>query len=216
MAELAVVVVDFRALSGLKSLAAELTRLDDGLAVSRVDPVLDLAGTYSYRDHEDLADQYATRFADAEIDCVAGYCSASALASAIAARLDTPVVAVKPTTPTVDQALHDFAGFMAKLRADHSTSTIAPTLTGHELHAELNRRLSDALISWAEADAMDLDEVELLQEELLARFDGWLGFLLSASATPATDFRRTVVPGTTLDDDMVAAAAIAIRKAVIG
>ncbi len=216
MAELAVVVVDFRALSGLKSLAAELTRLDDGLAVSRVDPVLDLAGTYTYRTHEDLADHYATRFADADIDCVAGYCSAAALAQGIAARLDTPVVAVKPTTPTADQALHDFAAFMTKLRADEAAATIALDLTDGDLHAELNRRLSAALAAWAQADAMDPDEVELLEEELLARFDGWLGFLLSAAAASPTDSRRTVVPGTELDADMVAAAAIAIRKAVIG
>lgn len=213
MSELAVVVVDFRALSGLKSLAAELARVDDGLAVSRVDPVHDLAGAYAYRDLDDLADGYAARFASRPTDCVAGYCSAAGLAERIADRLGTPVVAVKPTTPTVDRALDDFAGFLAKLNGP--AMPLDPALTGRGLHTELNRRLADALDAWARADDMDADEVEMLRDELLARCDGWLGFLLAAAAAGATPVgRRIVVPGVELDQPMVAATAAAIRQVV--
>ncbi|MGH3621691.1 MAG: hypothetical protein ACRDQ5_07860 [Sciscionella sp.] len=207
-----VVVADFQPLSAQRSLAAGLAASGARLAVRRIDAVRDLAGTYVYHDLSALADGYAALLGDRPVDCVAGYCSAAGLAERIAVRLgEPPVVLVKPSRPTVRQAVDDFAAFLAKLRATAATEPELPPC-GPALHAAMNGRLSAALSAWASADGMDADEVELLEAELLARFDGWLGFLLATAARPdpVPLSRKAVVHGLELDDPVVTATVAAI------
>jgi amino acid adenylation domain-containing protein len=210
----AVVVTDFQPLSAQRSLAAELSTAGGDLTILRIDPVHDLAGSYSYRGLDELAETYAGLLAEARVGCVIGYCSASGLAERIAARLGgLPVVLVKPTWPTLEQAVADFAGFAAKLHSSADGLSFDPVRGGAETHAAMNRGLAAALTAWALAEDIDADEVELLETELLARFDGWLGFLLAAAQRPdpVPLPRRHVVPGDELDEEMVAATVAAIE-----
>jgi amino acid adenylation domain-containing protein len=209
----AIVVTDFQPLSAQRSLAAELSAAAGDLAILRIDAVRDLAGSYSYRGLDELAETYAGLLAGAEVGCVVGYCSASGLAERIAARLGgLPVVLVKPTRPTFEQAVDDFGGFAAKLGSSADGLSFDHARGGAETHAAMNRALAAALADWALAEDIDADEVELLETELLARFDGWLGFLLAAAQHPDPLPRRQVVPGVELDDDMVAATVAAIDR----
>ncbi|MEU5265211.1 amino acid adenylation domain-containing protein [Amycolatopsis sp. NPDC021455] len=209
----AVVVTDFQPLSAQRSLAAELSAAGADLTILRIDAVRDLAGGSSYRGLDDLAETYAGLLAGAEIGCVVGYCSASGLAERIAARLGgLPVVLVKPTRPTFAQAVDDFGGFAAKLGSSADGTSFDPARGAPETHAAMNRELAAALAAWALAEDIDADEVELLETELLARFDGWLGFLLAAAQHPDPLPRRDVVPGAELDDDMVTATLTAIER----
>src|SRR4051812_9621651 len=208
----AVVVTDFQPLSAQRSLAAELSAAGADLTILRIDAVRDLAGGYSYRGLDELAETYAGLLADAGAGCVVGYCSASGLAERIAARLGLPVVLVKPTRPTFEQAVDDFGGFAAKLGSSADGMAFDPARGGAETHAAMNRGLAAALAGWALAEDIDADEVELLETELLARFDGWLGFLLAAAQHPDPLPRHHVVPGVELDDDMVAATVAAIER----
>ncbi len=212
METLHVVVADFRPLTAPRTFASALAAAgDDRLAITRIDVVRDLAGTGTYRGVDELAGVYASEVGD--VDCVVGYCSASVLAGALAGRIGSrpPVVLVNPTRPTVRQAVDDFGGFLAQLGAP--VTDLPATSGGAATHAAMNAALRAALAALAAADGMDADEVEMLETELLARFDGWLGFLLAAAEDPGlVDVARTV---SAPEDAMAEAALAAIREVVL-
>jgi hypothetical protein len=194
-----VLVVDFIEFSAAKRLSEVLSSQAEGRPVYRLDPVTDLSADATYWPLDKLADGYADLWLNHGLAsprlAVVGYCSASALAWCIAARLAGKVklrfTLVQPTWPDVQLIGADFAGFRADLGAE---ATSAPDLAADPRLAlrQMLRVLRDDLHVMAASSGLNPASPALT--ELLNRYRGWLGFLLSSSEAQRRPWQGTLQP----------------------
>lgn len=185
-----VLVADFQPVSTVRRLGALLGDQGTDLAVCQLDPAQDLTGGAALLPLDEMAAEYAASFQavdSAPFTTVIGYCSAAALALRIADRLATgrrvEVLLARPTWP--DDEL--IGQILAKIRADLGAETRSAAETSAGL--DLSGTAPESLIAMevllradlhALAAAHGLDPDSGPMRELLGRFRGWLGFLLSA------------------------------------
>ncbi|PRY31854.1 hypothetical protein [Pseudosporangium ferrugineum] len=187
-----VVVVDLRPLAGSRSLAAALAAGDDRLDLRRIDVVRDLAAAGTYLSLPDLAYSYAPMLG--HVDGIVGHLGASVLAGAMATAfaepdgVRPPVLFVDPARPTVRQAVDDCGAFLARFGAPPPPPGSAWGCGGQPAHLLMTSALRAAIAGPA-ADGPEAEEAVAL----LARFGGWLGFLLAAADAPGLNGRG--VPG---------------------
>ncbi|MEO6700677.1 MAG: hypothetical protein ABI140_05520 [Jatrophihabitantaceae bacterium] len=181
-----VLVADFQPFAAGRRLAELLAAgaASAELSILQLDPAQDLIGA-DYLALPELAAGYADAL-QAELSAdqpaevlVVGYCSAAVLAAGIADRLvanKVSMLLLRPTWP--DESL--IAAVLAEIRTELGATDPAPALTGtpiQRLDAVLAQLHAD-LRGFALAHQLDPDSRPLL--ELLDRYRGWFGYLVSA------------------------------------
>jgi hypothetical protein len=185
-----VLVADFQPVSTLRRLGELLGDQGPDLAVCQLDPAQDLTCGAAPAPLDEMAAEYATSFQavdSAPHTTVIGYCSAAALALRIADRLApdrrVEVLLARPTWP--DDELIGLV--LAKIRSDLGAETSSDTEasagldlsgTAAESLSAVEELLRADLRALAATHGLDPDSGPM--RELLGRFRGWLGFLLTA------------------------------------
>lgn len=175
-----VLVVDFQPYSSGKRLGELIAAGAPERAVQQIEPARDLAARRDYRSLDELADEYASSYQPADAPVLVGYCSAAILAIRLADRLPgSRVLLVRPTWPDTAMVAETLADVRAELGA---AGEPAPELTGAT--ADVLARLSDTLHRDLKtlATMHGLDPAGRPLLELLERYQGWFGYLLSARA----------------------------------
>ena len=190
-----VLVADFQPVSTVRRLGALLGDQGTDLAVCQLDPAQDLTRGAALTSLDEMAAEYAASFQavdSAPRTTVIGYCSAAALALRIADRLAqdeigrrrrVDVLLARPTWP--DEELIGL--ILAKIRSDLGAETgpADKALAG----LDLSGTAAESLIAVEELLRSDLRALAAMHgldpdsgpmRELLGRFRGWLGFLLTA------------------------------------
>lgn len=189
-----VLLVDFVQFTSTQQLADELSGYARGHRVLRIDPVTDLAREAGHRSLEALADGYAQLCRQHGLPggrlAVVGYCSAAPLALELVDRLApqaaVSTVLVQPLWPDGATVAAGFRSFRAELGAAPGP---VPEPADPELALQqMTVVLRDDLRAMARAHG--LDPASAVLGDMLARYRGWLGFLLAGSRAPRRAWPR--------------------------
>jgi hypothetical protein len=190
-----VIVADFLQFSARDRFSRVLSSNSHGHPVYAVDPVTDLVRSGTYVSLDELAAEYADAFLAANTGTgsavVIGYCAAAALslriAELLAERTEVLPILVRPAWPDTDMIRSDFGGMLADLGIADAP---VPGLDGDPRLAL--GRLERILWPGVRALAAErgLDPSGAVVAELVARYRGWLGFLLASRACAERPYGR--------------------------
>ena len=199
--------VDFQQFTVGHSAGEIFSRGSNDHPVFRVDPVTDLAtAAESIPTLPEIAGAYAAALQEYSLGpqvTVVGYCSAAALSLQLAeslrhAPLHVTSILIQPTLPTDASISADFARFRSEL----GETSPADSLLGMRAQAASDvagRVLADDLTGFLTRQGLDLDVGRALYQELIARCQAWLGFLVSTQAALAQSWWHGLRPRVLLD-----------------
>src|SRR5215471_3826984 len=199
--------VDFQQFTVGDSAGEIFSRASSDHQVFRVDPVADLAtAAGSIPTLPETAEAYAASLQEYSLGpqvTVVGYCSAAALSLQLAeslrqAPLDVTSLLIQSTLPTDASISADFARFRSEL----GETSPADSLSGMRAQAAADaagKVLADDLTGFLTRQGLDLDVGRALYQELIARCQAWLGFLISTQTALAQPWRHGLRPRVLLD-----------------